>query len=162
MLKAHDIGILIDILTIHQSRHTPDFNKRELKHSLKDAKIGYRYIKELGELRQTSKHSINAGWRNASFQVIIWQTESFEIGLEKLLKIARKKRSFLMCARRSSLALPSKLSRRRSDYTKIPDFSYSKQENSQSPIQRPLFYKLRLERSFIQSKKQNNLNFFFY
>lgn len=64
------------------------------------AKIGYRHIKELGGLRHTSKHSINIGWINPSFQGFAdyMQTPAFQIGLEKLEKIVEKKRCVLMCA----------------------------------------------------------------
>lgn len=100
ILKAHEIRMVIDIRTIPKSRHSPDYNKEELKAFLKDAKIGYRHLKELGGLRHTSKQSINTGWINASFRGFAdyMETQSFHIGLEKLEKLALKKRCVLMCA----------------------------------------------------------------
>lgn len=100
LLKAHDIKMVIDIRTIPKSGHSPEYNKEELKLFLKKAKIGYRHLKELGGLRHASKDSINTGWINASFRGFAdyMQTPAFQIGLEKLEKIAKKKRCVLMCA----------------------------------------------------------------
>jgi uncharacterized protein (DUF488 family) len=100
LLKAHEIKTVIDIRTIPKSRHSPEYNKEALKIFLKEANIDYRHIKELGGLRHSSKHSINTGWLNASFRGFAdyMQTQDFQIGLEKLEKIAEKKRCVLMCA----------------------------------------------------------------
>lgn len=100
LLEAHSIKMVIDIRTIPKSRHSPEFNKDELKLFLKKAKIGYRHIKELGGLRHTSKHSMNTGWINPSFRGFAdyMETPAFQSGLEKLEKIAKKKRCVLMCA----------------------------------------------------------------
>lgn len=100
LLKAHEIELVIDIRTIPKSRHCPQFNQEDLKQSLKKAGIGYRHMKGLGGLRHTSKESINTGWINASFRgyADYMQTSAFQIALEKLEKIAQKKRCALMCA----------------------------------------------------------------
>lgn len=100
LLKAHGIQCVIDIRTIPKSRHNPQFNKDDLKESLKKEKIGYRHLKELGGLRHANKDSVNTGWINASFRGFAdyMQTPSFQKGLEKLEKIADKKACALMCA----------------------------------------------------------------
>jgi uncharacterized protein (DUF488 family) len=100
LLRAHAIEMVIDIRTIPKSRHCPEYNQGELKTFLKSAKIGYRHLKELGGLRHASKNSINTGWINASFRGFAdyMQTPAFQKGLEKLKKIAQKKRCVLMCA----------------------------------------------------------------
>lgn len=100
LLKAHHISTLVDIRSIPKSRRCPQFNQERLKRSLKKAKIGYRHLKELGGLRYTKKDSLNTGWINASFRgyADYMQTPSFEIGLEKLKKIAQKKPTAIMCA----------------------------------------------------------------
>ena len=100
LLKAHGIKRLIDVRTIPRSRHCPQFNKEELKQSLKEAGIGYRHMKELGGLRPALKDSINTGWINASFRgyADYMQTSDFQKALEKLEKMAKEKRSVLMCA----------------------------------------------------------------
>lgn len=100
LLKAFAIETVIDIRTIPRSMHCPQFNKEELKQSLKSAKIGYRHVKELGGLRHALKDSMNTGWLNASFRgyADYMQTPDFKKGLEKLEKISQNKRCALMCA----------------------------------------------------------------
>jgi uncharacterized protein (DUF488 family) len=100
LLRAHEIKAVIDIRTIPKSSYCPQFTSIELKRSLKNARIGYRHIKELGGLRRPLKNSINTGWINASFRgyADYMQTPGFETGLGKLEKIAKKKRCALMCA----------------------------------------------------------------
>ncbi|MBS0653023.1 MAG: DUF488 domain-containing protein [Verrucomicrobia bacterium] len=100
LLQAHDIKMVIDVRTIPKSRHCPEYNKEQLKKTLKTAKIGYRHMKGLGGLRHASKNSINTGWVNASFRGFAdyMQTSPFQKGLERLEKIAHKKRCVLMCA----------------------------------------------------------------
>lgn len=100
LLKAHDIEMVIDIRTIPKSRYMPQYNGEKLKLSLRKAKIGYRHLKELGGLRHPSKDSINTGFINASFRGFAdyMRTADFQQGLEKLEKLAQKKRCALMCA----------------------------------------------------------------
>lgn len=100
LLKAHEIEMVIDIRSIPKSRHNPQFNQDVLKKSLAKAKIRYRHIKELGGLRHPLKDSINTGWINASFRGFAdyMQTPNFQKGLEKLEKLALKKRCTLLCA----------------------------------------------------------------
>lgn len=97
LLKAHEIKTVIDIRTIPKSRHCPQFNEEELKKSLKESKIGYRHMKDLGGLRHACKDSINTGWINASFRGFAdyMQTPSFEKAIEKLEKIAEKNGALL-------------------------------------------------------------------
>ena len=100
LLKTYGIQKVVDIRTIPKSKHNPQFEQDELKISLKNAKIGYRHLKELGGLRHTRKDSVNTGWINASFRGFAdyMQTEEFWKGFEKLEKIASNKRCALMCA----------------------------------------------------------------
>lgn len=100
LLQAHGIEAVIDVRTVPKSRHCPQFNREELKKSLKTAGIGYRHRKDLGGFRHASKDSINTGWINASFRgyADYMQTPEFQTALDKLEKIARKKRCVLLCA----------------------------------------------------------------
>jgi len=100
LLKAHGIQMVIDLRTIPKSKFNPQFNQEALKLSLKENKISYRHMKELGGLRRPKKDSVNTGWINASFRgyADYMQTPSFQEGLEKLEKIALKKRCVLLCA----------------------------------------------------------------
>ena len=100
LLKAHDVQMVVDIRTIPESHHCPQYGKEELKEALGAVGIGYRHMKELGGLRHTSKESVNTGWVNLSFRGFAdyMQTPAFQKGLEKLEKLAQKKRCALMCA----------------------------------------------------------------
>lgn len=100
LLREHGIKQLIDIRTIPKSRHNPQFNQADLRHALKNKRIGYRHMKGLGGLRHAHKDSINMAWKNASFRGFAdyMQTDAFNENLEKLMGHARKKQIAIMCA----------------------------------------------------------------
>lgn len=100
ILKEFDIQKVVDIRTIPKSRHNPQFNEEHLKAALHKHKIGYLHLDALGGLRHTHKDSINLGWHNSSFRGFAdyMQTEEFEKGIERLIKLAQKKRIVIMCA----------------------------------------------------------------
>jgi uncharacterized protein (DUF488 family) len=100
ILKAYGIRRVIDIRTIPRSRHNPQFNREELRRSLHAAKIAYVHLKKLGGLRHARPDSKNLGWHNASFRGFAdyMQTEEFQLGLERVLKLTATKPSALMCA----------------------------------------------------------------
>jgi uncharacterized protein (DUF488 family) len=100
LLLAYDIRRLIDIRTIPKSRHNPQFNEGELRRSLEASHIEYARLPSLGGLRRTTKHSLNTGWRNASFRGFAdyMQTEEFKEGIEQLRALAAEKTSVIMCA----------------------------------------------------------------
>ncbi len=68
LLRAHDVGVVVDVRTIPKSHHNPQFNQEELKQSLRQKRIRYLHIQMLGGLRHARKASTNLGWRNASFR----------------------------------------------------------------------------------------------
>lgn len=100
LLHAQKIRQLVDIRTIPKSRHNPQYTNKNLQKSLNDAGIGYIYLKELGGLRPKSKYSVNEGWRNQSFRNYAdhMQTKEFDVGLNKLINLAGKAPSAIMCA----------------------------------------------------------------
>lgn len=100
LLKAHGVREVIDIRTMPGSRHNSQFGKARLEKSLKKEKIAYTHLLELGGLRRAKKDSMNLGWRNASFRgyADYMETMDFAEGLKDLIKIARRKRSAIMCA----------------------------------------------------------------
>jgi uncharacterized protein (DUF488 family) len=57
-------------------------------------------MKDLGGLRHPRSDSKNTAWRNASFRGFAdyMQTRKFTAGLRKLMKIAKTKRTAIMCA----------------------------------------------------------------
>lgn len=100
LLGAFGIKKIVDVRTIPKSRHNPQFNKDALRASLKKAGIEYRHLAKLGGLRRASKDSKNLGWRNSSFRGFAdyMSTPEFAEGLSELEKIARVRKTAVMCA----------------------------------------------------------------
>ena len=100
LLRVHRIKRVIDVRSTPRSRHNPQFNRDTLSAKLRSARIGYVHLRKLGGLRHARRDSPNTGWRNASFRGFAdyMQTPDFEAGLERLTKLAKQKRSALMCA----------------------------------------------------------------
>jgi uncharacterized protein (DUF488 family) len=100
ILHAHSIERLVDVRTIPKSRRVPQFNSESLAASLRGQGIDYLHVKSLGGLRHPNKDSANLGWRNASFRgyADYMATDEFRASLERLLQLAREKRTAIMCA----------------------------------------------------------------
>ena len=64
------------------------------------ARIAYVHLRKRGGLRHARRDSPAMGWHNELFHGFAdyMQTPNFEEGLEGLIKLARQKRSALMCA----------------------------------------------------------------
>ena len=101
ILKAYKISILVDVRHYPGSRHCPQFGQENLIQSLKNAGIEYKSMIGLGGRRKMVKDSnLNAGWRSPQFRgyADFMQTYEFEENLDKLIKIANKKNTVIMCA----------------------------------------------------------------
>jgi uncharacterized protein (DUF488 family) len=100
VLEAYVIERLVDIRTIPQSRHNPQFNDTALAKSLKAQHVEYVHLKALGGLRRPRKDSANTGWRNESFRGFAdyMQTDGFEVASAALIRMSREKRVAIMCA----------------------------------------------------------------
>ena len=100
LLKHFDITQVADVRTVPKSRHNPQLGTEELERSLLTAGIKYRWFKELGGLRHTTKASVNTGWRNTSFRgyADYMQTPQFVAGLDDLMFWAGEGRTAIMCA----------------------------------------------------------------
>jgi hypothetical protein len=100
LLRAYQVGLLVDVRTVPRSRYNPQFNMDTLAQSLRDAEVRYRHLPELGGLRKPKKDSINDGWRNASFRgyADYMQTEEFQRALEELMAYGTDTRMAVMCA----------------------------------------------------------------
>jgi uncharacterized protein (DUF488 family) len=100
-LRAYGIRQLIDVRTVPRSRHNPQFNKDTLGKALRNRRINYRHMKDLGGLRHVRADStLNLGWRNASFRgyADYMQTAEFAGGLSTLIGLAAKGPTAIMCA----------------------------------------------------------------
>ncbi|HZP61253.1 MAG TPA: DUF488 domain-containing protein [Opitutaceae bacterium] len=91
---------LIDVRTVPRSRHNPQFNRETLPHTLSAAGIGYRHMAALGGLRRAARHSLNGGWRLASFRGFAdyMQTPEFQDAVSQLIERAKTQRVAIMCA----------------------------------------------------------------
>jgi len=100
ILQAHGVQLLVDVRSIPKSRRVPQFNSDALAASLREKGIEYVHLPTLGGLRHAKKDSINTGWRNASFRgyADYMASEEFLEGLDRLLQLAKTKRTATMCA----------------------------------------------------------------
>jgi uncharacterized protein (DUF488 family) len=99
-LQDNGVALLVDVRTIPQSRHNPQFGREPLSAWLRAAGIEYRWIQALGGLRHARKDSINMGWRNANFRgyADYMQTEGFQDALRELMDLEKKSATAIMCS----------------------------------------------------------------
>jgi uncharacterized protein (DUF488 family) len=100
LLLGHRVSRLVDVRTVPKSRHNPQFGSAALAASLQAAGIGYTHEGALGGLRKPRPDSPNAGWRNLSFRgyADYMQTPAFAAALERLIALAARERTAIMCA----------------------------------------------------------------
>jgi uncharacterized protein (DUF488 family) len=100
LLAAHQVQRLIDIRTIPQSRHNPQFGRDLLRPALRRIGIRYAHIAGLGGLRRPRPNSPNNGWRNAGFRgyADYMQTATFRRSLDRCIALAKDAQIVLMCA----------------------------------------------------------------
>ncbi len=85
VLIHHDIQVLVDVRRFPTSRHNPQFKKDLLENKLPESGIEYVWIENLG------------GFRKGGY-VEYTETKEFRDELEKLMEIAKQKRTAVMCA----------------------------------------------------------------
>jgi uncharacterized protein (DUF488 family) len=100
LLKIHEITALVDVRHFPGSRKFPHFNRENLEKVLPEQGIEYVHLIELGGRRKIQKDSPNDNWRHPAFRgyADYMMTTAFSHGIEKLLKISRKKRTAIMCS----------------------------------------------------------------
>jgi len=100
LLSANGIRTLADVRRFPASRKHPQFNQAELGKSLAAEGIEYLHLPELGGRRRARPDSVNTAWRNPSFRgyADYMETEAFCAGIERLVLLARNKRTAVMCA----------------------------------------------------------------
>jgi uncharacterized protein (DUF488 family) len=78
----------------------PWFSREPLAASVEAAGIEYVHLPELGGRRDPLPGSPNGGWRVRQFQGYAdhMRTAEFAAGMERLLEIARRRRTAVMCA----------------------------------------------------------------
>jgi uncharacterized protein (DUF488 family) len=100
MLKSFNIELLVDVRSLPGSKRYPQFNKEALEQTLKENKIEYVHMPELGGRRKAKKDSNNTAWRSKAFQryADYMETDEFKEGIIKLSEFANKNRTAYMCA----------------------------------------------------------------
>jgi uncharacterized protein (DUF488 family) len=91
----------MDIRRFPGSRKHPHFNRDNLPAAVRKAGIDYEWMEALGgRRRKTQAKSPNLGLRNESFRnyADYMMTDEFRQAIEKLLEVARHKRTAYMCA----------------------------------------------------------------
>ncbi|HLP87424.1 MAG TPA: DUF488 domain-containing protein [Nostocaceae cyanobacterium] len=95
LLNKHQITALADVRSHPYSRYLPHFNKSQLQNNLKTANIHYVFLgQELGARPNNPECYIDG---KVVYEKIA-ETESFKIGIQRLLKGVEKYRIALMCA----------------------------------------------------------------
>jgi len=103
VLRAHQIGALVDIRSIPMSRRLPHFNRESLEKSLPENGINYLWEQRLGGRRKkTLEVSPNLALRNDSFRnyADYMLTEEFRGGVEAVIQKAEFEQVAIMCAER--------------------------------------------------------------
>jgi uncharacterized protein (DUF488 family) len=100
LLASQKIQLLADVRRFPGSRRLPHFNQENLSESLAGAGIEYLHFPELGGRRRALADSPNTAWRNEAFRgyADFMMTDEFHAGIERLLNVARQKRTAIMCA----------------------------------------------------------------
>ena len=100
LLAANRIAAVADVRGLPGSKRFPQFNAESLRGYLEATGIEYLHIKELGGRRRPRANSPNTVWRNAAFRgyADYMETADFRDGVGILLRLARRRRTAIMCA----------------------------------------------------------------
>lgn len=100
LLSDNGIEALADVRSYPGSRKYPHFGAKALAVSLTEFGIEYVPHKQLGGRRRSRLDSQNTVWRNEAFRgyADYMETPEFSDGIDKLLELARQKRTAIMCA----------------------------------------------------------------
>jgi uncharacterized protein (DUF488 family) len=100
LLRGASVETVADVRRFPSSRRMPWFNEGSLRGDLAGAGIEYLHLPELGGRRSPLAGSPNAGWRVGQFQGYADHMESdeFAAGLSRLLELAARRRTAVMCA----------------------------------------------------------------
>lgn len=101
LLRGADVAVVADVRRFPGSRRNPQFGAEPLDERLADAGIAYEpFGEELGGRRGPRAPRPDSRWRNASFAAYAeyMETDAFGAGLERLERLARGRRTAIMCA----------------------------------------------------------------
>ena len=103
LLRAGEVGLVVDIRTVPRSRINPQYNADALPEALAAYQIGHKRIAELGGLRKRAREvppEVNGWWDNRSFHNYADHalSDEFRRGLEELTALGRERRVAMMCS----------------------------------------------------------------
>lgn len=100
LLRAHRIEAIADVRRYPASRKHPHFEGGALRHALAGIGVEYLLLPELGGRRRPRPDSKNTAWRNESFRgyADYMETDAFRSGLARLLELAGRRRTAVLCA----------------------------------------------------------------
>jgi uncharacterized protein (DUF488 family) len=103
LLRVGGVDMVVDIRSVPRSRTNPQYNLDILPGLLSGRQIAHTQIAELGGLRKASEaipRGINGFWHNRSFHnyADYALSDAFDVGLSRLLVLARARRCAIMCA----------------------------------------------------------------
>lgn len=100
LLRENLIVSLADVRHFPTSARVPWARRPTLETNLKAVGIAYEHLVGLGGYRKARPDSRNTAWRNPGFRGYAdhMETAEFDHGLERLLDLARTRRTAVMCA----------------------------------------------------------------
>lgn len=100
LLRAHAVGVVVDVRRWPTSRRFPHFRKDELERALAADGVRYVWRGDLGGYRRPSPGSPNTGWRVGAFRAYadFMLTAEFDRIVAELEALAARERVALMCA----------------------------------------------------------------
>ncbi|MGE5341810.1 MAG: DUF488 family protein [Candidatus Omnitrophota bacterium] len=100
LLTVNKIEAIADVRRFPGSRKYPHFNRDALTNALSNVGIDYVHFSELGGRRHPRPNSTNTVWENESFRgyADYMETNEFHTGIERLLALAARKRTAILCA----------------------------------------------------------------
>ena len=103
LLRAGNVGMVVDIRTVPRSRTNPQYNEDALGAALAPYQIGHTRIAALGGLRKRERDvppEVNGWWENRSFHNYADHalSDDFRSGLDALVALGRERRVAMMCS----------------------------------------------------------------
>jgi uncharacterized protein (DUF488 family) len=101
LLAQHGVEALVDIRRFPGSRKHPHFNRDNLATALQKSGVEYDWLEALGGRRRKQRdESPNLGLENQAFRnyADYMLTDEFREGAVKVLEVARRKRTAILCA----------------------------------------------------------------
>jgi uncharacterized protein (DUF488 family) len=100
LLDGAHVARLVDVRSFPGSRHNPQFAREEMERWVRDAGIGYVWMRELGGRRRPMADSKHVALRHDAFRAYAdyMETPAFLAGVEELLMLARSEPTAVMCS----------------------------------------------------------------